>query len=91
MVDVSDSNATPTDDLNILLNEQTYVDHQLYKRKLHKRYNAHHAHVPSDVNDILIEAINQLDIGWKADTCKYQKHHSLYGEHCDDESPVSLA
>lgn len=26
-----------------------------------------------------------MDLGWKADTCKYQKHHSNYGAHCDDQ------
>lgn len=34
--------------------------------------------------DLLIETINELDLGWKADTCKLQKHHSKYGDHCDD-------
>ena len=23
------------------------------------------------------------DLGWKADVCKYQKHHAKYGSHCD--------
>lgn len=32
---------------------------------------------------MLIELINDLDLGWKADTCKYQKHHSKYGDHCE--------
>ena len=47
------------------------------------RFNAHHEHVPTDETDLLIEAINNLDLGWKADTCKYQKHHSKYGSHCE--------
>ena len=42
----------------------------LQKRKSHVRFNAHHAHVPSDDMDLLIEAINSMDIGWKADVCK---------------------
>lgn len=33
--------------------------------------------------DLLIETINGMDIGWKADTCKLQKHHPSYGSHCD--------
>ena len=33
--------------------------------------------------DLLIETINGMDIGWKADTCKLQKHHASYGSHCD--------
>lgn len=32
---------------------------------------------------MLIQLINELDLGWKADTCKYQKHHEKYGDHCD--------
>jgi len=30
-----------------------------------------------------------MDLGWKADVCKYQKHHENYGAHCD--KPVNLA
>lgn len=56
------------------------------------RFNAHHEHVPSDETDLLIEAINNMDIGWKADTCKLQKHHASYGAHCDKEKDaVTLA
>ena len=43
----------------------------------------HLEHKPSDEMDLLIEAINEADLGWKADTCKYQKHHAKYGKHCD--------
>ena len=32
---------------------------------------------------MLIELINNLNLGWKADTCKYQKHHANYGDHCE--------
>jgi len=39
--------------------------------------------VPSDENDLLIKTINEMDLGWKADTCKYQKHHENYGSHCE--------
>jgi hypothetical protein len=56
-----------------------------HKRKSHKRFNAHHAHVASDENDVLINAINTLDLGWKADTCKYQKQHANYGSHCESQ------
>ena len=55
---------------------------KVFRRTSHRRFNAHHAHVPSDENDLLIDAINSMDIGWKADTCKYQKHHKKYGTHC---------
>jgi hypothetical protein len=37
--------------------------------------------------DLLIEEVNAADLGWKADVCKYQKHHALYGSHC----PLLLA
>jgi len=35
--------------------------------------------------DVLISNINEADLGWKADVCKYQKHHALYGDHCEKE------
>jgi len=35
--------------------------------------------------DLLISTINEADLGWKADVCKYQKHHALYGAHCEAE------
>jgi hypothetical protein len=54
-------------------------------RKNHKRHNAHLEHVPSDEIDLLIDTINSMDLGWKADTCKYQKTHPNYGAHCDKE------
>lgn len=56
------------------------------------RFNAHHEHVPSDETDILIEAINNMEIGWKADTCKLQEHHASYGSHCKaQKEEVNLA
>jgi len=58
-------------------------------RTSHKRYNAHHAHVASDENDLLISTINDMDLGWKADVCKLQKNHANYGAHCD--KPLNLA
>jgi hypothetical protein len=36
--------------------------------------------------DILISEVNEADLGWKADVCKYQKHHAKYGAHCDNEN-----
>jgi hypothetical protein len=35
--------------------------------------------------DLLIEEVNKADLGWKADVCKYQKHHANYGAHCAAE------
>lgn len=60
------------------------------KNKLHakkKRSNLHLEHVPSDEMDLLISTINNADLGWKASTCKLQKHHADYGkgETCEDE------
>jgi len=60
-------------------------------RQSHKRFNAHHAHVPSEENDLLIDTINSLDLGWKADTCKYQKEHANYGSHCEGLQLVQTA
>ena len=58
-------------------------EENVFLRLSHKRYNAHHEHLPSDENDLLIDTINDMDLGWKADTCKYQKHHEKYGSHCE--------
>lgn len=73
----------PADDANVQL------DAQIFQRTSSKRVNAHHEHVPSDENDLMISAINSLDLGWKADVCKLQKHHADYGAHCDQ--PLELA
>ena len=27
-----------------------------------------------------------MDLGWKADTCKLQKHHPSYGSHCEEQA-----
>jgi hypothetical protein len=43
----------------------------------------HLNHRPSDEMDLLIDEVNAADLGWKADVCKYQKHHANYGTHCD--------
>lgn len=55
-----------------------------------KRFNAHEQHVATEATDGLISFINKNDFGWKADTCKLTKGHSLRGAHCD-EQPVMLA
>ena len=31
----------------------------------------HLDHQPSDEMDMLIQAVNEADLGWKADVCKY--------------------
>ena len=36
--------------------------------------------------DLLIDTVNASDLTWKADVCKYQKHHAKYGSHCAAES-----
>ena len=51
----------------------------------------HLAHKPSDEMDILISAINEADLGWKADVCKYTKTHKNYGSHCEKDEALRLA
>jgi hypothetical protein len=53
-----------------------------------KRRNTHIEHKPSDETDLLIETINSMDLGWKADVCKLQSNHPSYGKHCNE---VNLA
>ena len=62
-----------------------------FQRKSHRRFNAHHAHVPSDENDLMIQAINDLKLTWKADTCKLQTHHANYGSHCQKQKEEALS
>ena len=78
----------PEEVLDLQLDSEIFAE--VNARRSHKRQNVHHTHIPSDINDLLIETINDLDIGWKADTCKYQKHHEKYGAHCEKEQ-VGLA
>lgn len=73
------STSAPPDEQNVFLG----------RRKTHTRHNTHLEHVPTDETDLLISTINEMDLGWKADVCKYQKTHSKYGDHCDQ--PVMLA
>ena len=63
------------------LNQQN--SNQKQKKATKKRHNMHLEHRPSDEMDLLISEINSSNLGWKADTCKYQKTHPLYGKHCD--------
>jgi hypothetical protein len=89
--EVINAQTAPADEANVQLEAEleAKLDAKIFKKaKSHKRYNAHARHVPSDETDLLISAINSLDIGWKADTCKLQKHHAEYGDHCDS---VNLA
>jgi hypothetical protein len=41
------------------------------KGRSKKRVNMHLEHKPSDEMDLMISAVNEADLGWKADTCKY--------------------
>ena len=52
-------------------------------RQYSKRFNAHMEHVATDETDKAISFINNQNFGWKADTCKLQKHHAEYGSHCE--------
>lgn len=60
-----------------------HKNHHIKGKKAKKRANMHLEHRPSDETDLLIEAVNAADLGWKADVCKLQKHHPQYGAHCD--------
>lgn len=60
----------PTDETNLMIGSTIRSRTSDFQRKSHKRFNAHHAHVPSDENDLMIQAINDLNLTWKADTCK---------------------
>ena len=56
----------------------------LMPRSSNKRENTHSSHVPSDDTDLLIDAINSMNIGWKADKCKLQKSHQKHpGRDCE--------
>ena len=63
--------SAPTDETNLQIKSEIRSKAKSFARQSHKRFNAHKAHKPSDENDMLIQLINQLDLGWKADTCKY--------------------
>ena len=57
--------------------------HHKAKQASGKRRNLHLDHKPSDETDLLIQAVNEADLGWTADVCKFQKTHANYGSHCD--------
>jgi len=65
--------------------------HHKAKKASGKRRNLHLDHKPSDETDLLIKTVNEGNLGWKADVCKYQKHHANYGAHCEVAGPVNLA
>jgi hypothetical protein len=72
--------------------EQSQIQtHHKAKKASGKRRNLHLDHKPSDETDVLIQTVNEADLGWKADVCKYQKHHANYGEHCEAAGAVNLA
>lgn len=52
------------------------------------RINHHLTHIPSDEMDVLIQVVNDADIGWKADTCKLQSDHENY---CQKDNSTKLA
>jgi hypothetical protein len=70
------------------LNQKSKSHHKA-KKASGKRRNLHLEHKPSDETDLLIQAVNEADLGWTADVCKYQKNHANYGAHCD--GTVTLA
>lgn len=85
---ISHHQITPENIAGEIPNNQ--VNAQVFRKANQKtRQNLHLEHEPSDEMDLLISAVNDADLGWKADTCKYQKTHAKYGAHCD--SKVNLA
>jgi hypothetical protein len=42
--------------------------------------------------DLLISTVNQANLGWKASTCKLQKHHKDYGkgQNCEDDELLMI-
>jgi len=44
----------PADDANLMIGSTIRSKAHTFQRKSHRRYNAHHAHVPSDNNDLMI-------------------------------------
>jgi hypothetical protein len=85
---LSQSNLTsgiPVNSEMLQISSDLRVVHKPAPRAHNKRSNPHHDHVPSDEMDLLISTINEVDLGWKADVCKLQKHHESYGAHCDQE------
>lgn len=86
-------NSKPKDEVNLMIDADINLEavsssaiksKALERQRQHsKRFNAHTEHVASDETDKAISFINNQNLGWKADTCKMQKHHSEYGAHCD--------
>lgn len=69
--------------MNVQLEAEVKYTSKKHKRAHNKRSNPHHFHTPSDEIDVLIEAINSADLGWKADTCKMQQNHKMYCQEND--------
>jgi hypothetical protein len=70
----------PEDQTNLFLFEEFMMP-----SKTKRAVSDHASFEPRDETDLLIETINGLDIGWKADTCKLSKGHANRGAHCDLE------
>ena len=75
----------PIENENIQLSQEKQAKVQLRHGNDNKRFNAHIEHTPSDANDKAISFINNNNLGWTADVCKLQKHHSDYGSHCEKQ------
>jgi len=77
--------------------KKTVVAAAVAKNQVHaqakktKRHNMHLENKPSDEMDLLITTVNEADLGWKADVCKYQKSHALYGSHCGEAKNGGLS
>jgi hypothetical protein len=75
----------PIETENIQISQDNKAQVQIRNGNENKRFNAHIEHTPSDANDLAISFINNNNLGWKADTCKLQKHHEDYGSHCETQ------
>ena len=53
--------------------------------KNERSYNYLENHVPTDDTDLLIETINSMDLGWKANKCLLQKSNAQHpGSECEE-------
>lgn len=87
LVQIADSDDTPSDAYYLQLNSATKTTTE---KSRHHRVSPHHSHKPNAHTDRLIELINTNELGWKADPCKLQTHHHMYAEHCKKPA-VALA
>jgi hypothetical protein len=74
---------TPDDNTNVALLQKFLLPTKSGRVK--------HDWIPNEQSDMLIEAVNELELGWTADTCKLQHGNSKRPVQCDEVKDVSLA